>query len=335
MHDGEVAVALTSASSDEAAAIGNEREAELVEIARVTAKGSPRLAGEDPEHVRALAGTEEPLPPILVHRPTMRVIDGVHRLRAAVMRGEDRIPAYFFEGDADAAFVLAVEANIRHGLPLTLPDREAAAARIVASYPHWSDRAIAARTGLTAKTVAAIRNRSAPGQPPATARIGLDGRARPLDATEGRLRAAKLIGDHPEMSLRQVARLAGLSLGTARDVKERMRKGLAPVPVRARGRRPRSAAAVPLRLANRPAPQSQRDRLYGLKQDPSLHSDSGRKVLRWLNARVIGTDDWSDLVEVLPAHCAYIVADIALNCAAAWRELAGELERRVQATESA
>jgi hypothetical protein len=43
-----------------------------------------------------------------------------------------------------------------HGLPLTLADRLAAAARIVTACPYWSDRAVAAVAGLSPKTVTAV-----------------------------------------------------------------------------------------------------------------------------------------------------------------------------------
>jgi hypothetical protein len=49
---------------------------------------SPRQGGENDEHARALAEPEERLPPIVVHGPSMRVIDGIHRVRAAIIRGE-------------------------------------------------------------------------------------------------------------------------------------------------------------------------------------------------------------------------------------------------------
>ena len=49
---------------------------------------SPRLDGESPDHIRTLAESGSDLPPILVHRETMRVIDGMHRLRAAILNGQ-------------------------------------------------------------------------------------------------------------------------------------------------------------------------------------------------------------------------------------------------------
>lgn len=88
----------------------------------------------------------------------MRVIDGMHRVRAAQIRGETEIRATFFVGDDSEAFVAGVRANTTHGLPLSLEDREAAARRIVELFPDWSNRAIASVSGLSDKTVGAIRD---------------------------------------------------------------------------------------------------------------------------------------------------------------------------------
>ena len=121
-------------------------------------ENSPRLSGENPEHTRRLAEVTNPLPPILVHRPTMTVIDGLHRMRAALLRGEQTITAQFFVGDAETAFLLAVENNVAHGLPLTLCERKAAAMRLIAMFPDRSDRSIAASSGISDKTVAGLRS---------------------------------------------------------------------------------------------------------------------------------------------------------------------------------
>jgi hypothetical protein len=94
------------------------------------ATGQPVQAGEDLSHARMLAEAEGDLPSVVLHRATMCVIDGMHRLRAAELRGDKTIAVRFFDGDDDAAFVLAVQANIAHGLPLSFADREAAAVRI-------------------------------------------------------------------------------------------------------------------------------------------------------------------------------------------------------------
>ena len=77
----------------------------------------------------------------------MKVVDGMHRVLAARMRGDTRISARFFQGDEQDAFLLSIILNRRHGLPLTRADRAAAVERILRSHPEWSDRALAALAG--------------------------------------------------------------------------------------------------------------------------------------------------------------------------------------------
>jgi ParB-like chromosome segregation protein Spo0J len=193
--------------------------------------GSPRRAGEDQQHIRLLAQAPGTLPPIVVHRETMRVIDGFHRVRAARSRGVATIAARLVDCDEDTAFVLAVEANVTHGLPLSRLDRAAAAERIIASHPHWSDRAIGAASGLSDKTVSAIRARCGA---PLTARMGRDGRVRPLDVGRRRELAATEMRERPGAGLREIARATGLSPATVRDVRQRIDRGEHPVPARYR-----------------------------------------------------------------------------------------------------
>src|SRR5256885_8556385 len=131
----------------------NDYSEERVPIDSLLPADSPRLSGESMEHARVLAASEAVLPPIVVHRSTRRVIDGMHRLKAAALRGQSDIVVRFYEGDNDEAFIVAVETNIAHGLPLSLADRTAAAVRIIATRPQWSDRRIASITGLAATTV--------------------------------------------------------------------------------------------------------------------------------------------------------------------------------------
>jgi hypothetical protein len=159
-------------------------------------ENSPRLSGENSEHTRRLAEVADPLPPIVVHRPTMRVIDGLHRVRAAQLRGEQTITVHFFVGDDDSAFLLAVEANMAHGLPLSLCERKAAAVRLIAMFPDRSDRSIAASAGISDKTVASLR--SSAENPRSNARIGVDGRSRPVDGADRRRRAARLLARQPQ-----------------------------------------------------------------------------------------------------------------------------------------
>jgi hypothetical protein len=202
----------------------------LVRIDSLTAADSPRLNGMDGVHVRRLASAAGALPPVLVHRPTMRVVDGMHRIAAALLRNRESVEVRFFDGPEDQVFLRSVAANIGHGLPLSVADRKAAARRILASHPSLSDRAVAGQTGLDAKTVAAVRRCSAVGSPPLNSRTGADGRMHPLDRTAERMHAAELMTSNPALPLRAVVKETGLSLGTAHDVRRRLQRGEAPVP---------------------------------------------------------------------------------------------------------
>ena len=63
-------------------------------------------------------------------------------MRAAQLRGEQTIPVQFLTGDDDTPFLLAVEGNVAHGLPLSLSERKAAAVPLIAAASE--DRAMGA-----------------------------------------------------------------------------------------------------------------------------------------------------------------------------------------------
>jgi hypothetical protein len=214
----------------------SEYPTKLVPVTDLVLSNWLRVKGEDIKHVRVLAEVEDELPPIVVHQATMRVIDGMHRVRAAMLSGDAYIEALLFDGAEDEAFLLAVRLNVAHGLPLSRADRMAAAARIIHSSPRWSDRAIARAAGLSDKTVASLRRRASASAeiPQLPDRIGRDGRIRPFSPAAGRRMAGDLIAQNPDAAIREIALQAGISPGTARDVRERLRNGLDPVPLRQR-----------------------------------------------------------------------------------------------------
>ncbi|AZM59166.1 MULTISPECIES: ParB/RepB/Spo0J family partition protein [unclassified Streptomyces] len=313
--------------------------AQKVPISSLLPADSPRLTGENPEHVELLAAARN-LPPILVQRSTMRVIDGMHRVRAALLRGEKTIAVTFFEGDDGEAFLRAVDANIKHGLPLSLADREAAARRILANHPQWSDRTVATATGLSHTTVGAIRRRS--GLPAARngSRVGRDGRARPVDAAAGRRRASEFIARQPDAPLRTIAKEAGISVGTARDVRQRVRAGRDPVPDSQR--RP-ARESVPSAVGPAvPAPHGAgggrrgpdwRSVVGSLSRDPAVrYAQNGRAFVRWVDGHVIEPVEWGELIDAVPPHWQNSVAELARSCAGAWLEFAQELEQRARTT---
>lgn len=295
-----------------------------VPISRLTVSDSPRSAGENAAHVQTLLESAGELPPIIVHRQTMNVIDGMHRLRAAVLRGDLEIEVRYFDGDERAAFLLAVKANVTHGLPLSLADRKAAAERILRGYPHLSDRMTAEIAGLSPKTVGVVRARLTEEIPQLTARIGKDGRARPLDRAQGRDVALGFLTEHPDASVHAVARAAGISRSTARAVREQWRNGGEEPPVGEPGPQERSDVVTSLSR-----PTAAIGNLKTLLRDPSLrHTNTGRMLLRLLDATVRGRGDWSRSADHLPLYCAPVVAEMARECAEAWREFAERLDRR-------
>lgn len=203
----------------------------MLEISALVMDQQVRSAGVDPNHVAALAELDGPLPPIVVHEPTMTVVDGAHRVLAARARGLIRISGIMLDVAVDEVFVLAVSLNTRHGLPLSRPDRQAAMQRILLSHSNWSDRRIAAAAGVSPKTVAAARQRSGEECPqPNKRRLGADGRAFRLETTDARRQAAAILAQEPDATVRQVARAAGISPSTVQDVRRRLEQGLDPVP---------------------------------------------------------------------------------------------------------
>jgi ParB-like chromosome segregation protein Spo0J len=306
-----------------------------ISVSSLVPADSPRLLGEVPEHVRLLAESDQPFPPILVHRQTMQVIDGMHRLQATILRGGDTVEVVFLDCDPGEAFLVAVRSNIKHGLPLTRADREAAVIRIIKSHPQLSDRMIGSAVGLAPVTVAAIRQRSClAGEADTSSRIGRDGRVRPLNSAAARLNASRMIAGMPEASLRDIAQATGLSPGTVRDVRERVFRGDDPVPDRERKDR-RFQRSKPVRERKSDvgsvSTRDLNDLLGGLRHDPSLrYSEPGRALLKWLFSHSSGLEDGEKLAAIVPSHALYPLAELAKAYAGKWLGFAARLEQRIR-----
>lgn len=305
-----------------------------------------RGAGTDPSHVRLLAdaASSSELPPILVQSRNSRVVDGMHRLEAAKLRGEQSIRACFIDCTDEDAFILAVKSNTSHGLPLSRADRVAGAERILACRSDWSDRAVGAATGLSAKTIAGMRSSATGDIQQSTKRLGRDGKRRPLAGAEGRSRAADCIAAHPDASLREIAREADVSLGTVHDVRARMRRGADP---HTEGRDPSALAEI----AKHPTTDKDiaADRLPAgnamtkrnsqqptwpaisskLANDPSLrYTEGGRIFFRWMTLHAMHAEKWKEFINVIPAYWLKDVSFIADWVSEQWREFAQELRDR-------
>jgi transposase len=320
-----------------------------------------RGTGTDKAHVQMLAevASFSELPPILIQRNSLRVIDGTHRLEAAKARGEKFIRARVINCTDNDAYILAVKANTLHGLPLSRADRVSSARRILDWHPDWSDRAIGMATGLSAKTVAGIRRETADQVQQFTKRLGRDGKRRPVTALEGRKRAAEYITAKPDASLREVARETDVSLGTVQDVRARMRSGLDPVSpgggdrrlAAAKGpvvravpdRQPTAGSAEPQAgrptlLPSRIGPQHGRRAVQQptwpqiapkLAGDPSLrYTEGGRAFMRWMTAHMTNPVQWREFVDSIPAHWIDDISSVAEQASEEWRDFAEHLRSR-------
>lgn len=279
-----------------------------------------RVMGEDQAYARLLALTPLPLPPILVDRSSMRVIDGMHRVLAARLRGETEIVVAFFEGDEAELFVAAVQANIEHGKPLSLADREHAAERIIGLHADWSDRVIAETCGLAPRTVAGIRRRATSEHPQLHARMGKDGRARPIDPVPGRQRIVNAVTADPNASLQKIASTTGTSVGTVRDVRRRLARGEDPIPLRGVGRHelPKSehmAVASDSSWADDSACAS---------------TDEANGFARWFDANRVRVEECETHVNAVPLSRTYTAIAEAQARARAWLTFAAALENRVR-----
>lgn len=336
----------------------------MVPVASLLPSDSPRLDGVSHDHAQALAESGRELEPILVHKATGRVVDGMHRLRAALLRGARDLPVRYVEGSSADLFVRSVAANTRHGLPLTREDRRAAVLRILASHPHWSDRAIAAVSGVSPKTVGAARRRRSSEETPHSkpgagnggaesgeSRVGRDGRARPVDMPQRRERARLLLAERPQATLRDVAEEAGISISTV----HRMRRAASartaaagglhevapdpsagPAPGEGRPAGPVVVACVeapPRSVSERAEPPAESARVQpraaaSLARDPSIRfTDNGRALLRWMNGQSAELATGGRLLASVPPHCVRAAAEVARHYAREWERLADTLQR--------
>ncbi|KAB1978631.1 ParB/RepB/Spo0J family partition protein [Streptomyces triticiradicis] len=304
-----------------------------VALRDLTIAGSPRSIIESPDYTHALAELDGPLPPILVHHCSMTVIDGIHRFRAAQLRGRTHIDARYFEGSARDGQLLAVALNVTHGRPLSLEERMAAVRRILISHPDWADRSVASIAGLSPKKAADIRRDLFSDTASHGKRVGRDGRARPLDPSQGRTLAADLLLQNPGASLRQVAKEAGISPTTVADVRDRMARGESPTlqeaPPPRRTPRPQRPARR-IQVADPPpetVPVTElADILDTLRRDPSLRlNDVGRSILRLLDASAVFARNRERIAANLPPHCMHAMARLAEGYARSWELMAEQL----------
>jgi hypothetical protein len=309
-----------------------------------------RSTGTDSAHVRLLADVagSVKLPPILVQKRGARIIDGMHRVEVARLRGEWTINARVVDCTDDEALVLAVKSNTLHGLPLSRADRISSAKRILTTNPDWSDRKVAVITGLSAKSIASLRNSSAVDVQFNGKRLGRDGKRRPVDAAVGRRRAAEYIQHHPEASLREVARETDVSLGTVHDVRDKIRHGIyrdMAEPQRGEEQAvpgstqegaaspPRQATSIHGRARSERGQRLAWPAIAGkLTGDPTLrYTDGGRAFLRWMAQHATQADEWREFADAVPQRWVKDVWQLAAAMSDEWQEFAEQLRYRQEA----
>jgi ParB-like chromosome segregation protein Spo0J len=247
----------------------------------------------------ALAGD---WPPVVVRGGDNTILDGHYRYLAARQLGLSHLDCIYFEGSSDSAFLEALRRNIRHGLPLSLREREEAGRRLLKLFPDWSDRRIAQACRLAPSTVGRLRAvRSGDKDGHLDTRTGLDGRRYPVDRRDSRSRIIDALQAQPGSSLRSVARLTGASPTTVKAVQTQL------------ARCPGSADLAP--QTNRAADAAM------------LSSDGGVEILRWLE-RTAGSEEWVQYLSRIPLSRVYEVADEARRRARHWSDFATALEAR-------
>ena len=273
----------------------------------------PASLDPDPDYVRRLTDRGGEVSPVLVHGPTMMVVEGADRVIAAHALGHTTIGVEYFAGSEEEAYVEAVRRHVALGRRLSRSDREQAASRILGLHADWSDRLVAEICGLSPKTVASVR-RSVPRETGgAEARVGRDGKRRPIDPASTRARIAELLEQRPGASLRSIARSAGASPATVRDVRKRVEWGESPVPP---ALRTSASRRQPAQTA--PAPRAR-----AAHRDPSSFS-------QWFDNHAIADRDWQRYVAAVPVRAVEATAAEARRRAATWKRFADSLESRTK-----
>jgi ParB-like chromosome segregation protein Spo0J len=282
-----------------------------------------RLGGEDLEHAQSLAYRLDDCPPILIESSTAMVIDGAHRVLAARLLDRKTITARYFTGTHEEAFVEAVKANVAHGKPLTLAEREAAAKTVLGIHGDWSNRLVAQVCGLSDKTVGRLRKTTAE-IPQSTARIGRDGRQRPTDTRQLRTEIATALRAKPDARPDDLARSLSTSPTTVRDVRKRLDRGDDPLPS---GRTVRPTRPVSYRESEERRTRSTAG-VDWTNDQAILSLPGGGGFAEWLAQTKIESRHWeAHLSEIPLGRIPLLIAD-AKSRAAQWTNFADSLEER-------
>jgi hypothetical protein len=284
-----------------------------------------RQAGLDEAHVMLLAANYGSLPPVLVDRFDLTVVDGAHRVAAARRLGMHSIAVEWFEGTRVEAFREFVARNSKNGLTLTAEDRERGVLLVLGAQPTWSDRRIAELTAVSPKMVARLRTiASAPGGD-LVKRVGRDGRSRPVRPGAMRAMIAEALASDPAASLRAIASKLGVSPETVRSVRKEVgiRRPTRPeVTIRERCLEEVMIERLLQRHHRSPAPW---------RCDNAFQSTvHGVSFVDWFDATAVSEGEGR--VDEVPLSRVYDIADEARRRADFWSGFAHSLEARTRRT---
>lgn len=165
---------------------------ELVSTASVVRDASawPRLA-TDEDRVAYFRDVFDDLPPITVEAGSLRLIDGWHRVEAALRLGRDQVPANVVATPAEGILAASIGFASRAAKPLSREERRHAITLLLKEDARRSDRWLASIAGVSAATVASTRAELEVRAEveAATHRLGRDGveRSRPRERPEREL----------------------------------------------------------------------------------------------------------------------------------------------------
>src|SRR5262249_46402063 len=143
--------------------------------------------------------------------------------------------------------------------------------------------------------------------------------------------AQEVMTSDPSLSLRQVAKIAGISPETVRNVRNRLHRGEDPRPA---GERKRQGSREPSgdRQRQQPGRPAARDHppvpdwggaVGRLRADPALRmTESGRSLLVLLQAHSLKSEEWERIINNVPGHWRNVIAHMARDCAQRWSEFA-------------
>ena len=287
-------------------------EVRTLPVAALSIGYSPRDTKVDAGHVAALTEVVDLLPPVIVDHRTMTVIDGVHRLEAFRRAGRSHIDALMFNGEDTEAMVVAIQANVKHGKPLSRGERRSAALSLLHAFPERSDRWMGEVCGLSHTTVALIRRSLHMAE--TRVRTGRDGRRRPLDRLAAQTAVARVISDNPNTSVRQAAEAAGVAPSTVHRARARFLGHESSLPM-----------PPPATAPSMPAPDEVEPGEPAPPSAPELAVPAS-----WLDRTAVSVEDVRTHLASLPLSRVYDVVDECRRRARTWSEIADALEGRAR-----